>query len=123
MQLVLGPEGEELRISVDIEGQQLWARVWKVSVGRVSLYLMDANIDQNPPELRAITHQLYGGDREMRIRQEILLGIGGVRLLKALGIRPSVVHMNEGHSAFAGLERIVSCARSTDSTLIRPWRW
>ena len=106
LQLVYGDNGEELRISVDIEGRQLWARIWLVSVGRVSLYLMDTNIEQNPPDLRPITYQLYGGDREMRIRQEILLGIGGVRMLKALGITPSVVHMNEGHSAFAGLELI-----------------
>ena len=106
MALVHGADGRELRISVDIEGQELWARIWKVSVGRVSLYLMDANIEPNPPELRSITYQLYGGDREMRIRQEILLGIGGVRLLRALNIKPNVVHMNEGHSAFAGLELI-----------------
>ena len=106
MELVRDDRGQELTISVDIEGRSLVARIWKVSVGRVPLYLMDANIDQNPGDLRTITHQLYGGDTEMRIRQEILLGIGGVRALKALGIAPNVFHMNEGHSAFAALERI-----------------
>ncbi|KMY68557.1 alpha-glucan phosphorylase [Desulfocarbo indianensis] len=106
MELVRDEAGNEVSISVDIMGQPLTARIWLVRVGRVSLYLMDANVDANPPELRAITHQLYGGDREMRIRQEILLGIGGVRLLEALGIKPNAFHMNEGHSAFASLERI-----------------
>ena len=106
MELVLDQQGGELTISVDIEGQPLAARVWKVQVGRVPLYLMDANLEANPPELRSITYQLYGGDRLMRIRQEILLGIGGVRLLAALGLEPNVIHMNEGHSAFASLERI-----------------
>ena len=106
MALVANDDGSELRISVDIEGRPLQARVWRVSVGRVPLYLMDANLEDNPPDLRSITYQLYGGDRQMRIRQEILLGIGGVRLLNALGIEPNVFHMNEGHSAFAGLERI-----------------
>ncbi|MFH2127963.1 MAG: alpha-glucan family phosphorylase [Pseudomonadota bacterium] len=106
MALMTNDDGSELRISVDIEGRPLQARVWRVSVGRVPLYLMDSNLEDNPQDLRSITFQLYGGDRQMRIRQEILLGIGGVRLLDALGIEPNVYHMNEGHSAFAGLERI-----------------
>ncbi|MCB2191864.1 MAG: alpha-glucan family phosphorylase [Deltaproteobacteria bacterium] len=106
MSLVTGEDGKELRISVDIEGRPLQARVWQISVGRVPLYLMDSNLDDNPADLRSTTYQLYGGDRQMRIRQEILLGIGGVRLLKALGIEANVFHMNEGHSAFASLERI-----------------
>ena len=106
MELVTREDGGELTIEVPIEGQPLRARVWRIKVGRVPLYLMDANIEANPPELRAITYRLYGGDRLMRIRQEILLGIGGVRLLAALGIEPQVIHMNEGHSAFASLERI-----------------
>jgi len=106
MALMTNDDGSELRISVDIEGRPLQARVWRVSVGRVPLYLMDSNLEDNPQDLRSITFQLYGGDRQMRIRQEILLGIGGVRLLDALGIKPNVYHMNEGHSAFAGLERI-----------------
>ena len=106
MELVYDAEGKEVRVSVDIEGQTLWVRIWRVQVGRIPLYLMDANLDDNPPELRATTYQLYGGDKEMRIRQEILLGIGGVRLLKALDLGARVLHMNEGHSAFAALERI-----------------
>ncbi|MEW5912537.1 MAG: alpha-glucan family phosphorylase [Thermodesulfobacteriota bacterium] len=106
MELVKDGQGQEVTIQVEIEGKPLTARVWRVQVGRVPLYLLDANLEANPPEFRAITHQLYGGDRQMRIRQEILLGIGGVRLLAALGIEPNVVHMNEGHSAFASLERI-----------------
>lgn len=106
MDLVKDEKGQEVTISVDIEGQPLVARVWRVNVGRIALYLMDTNIDVNPPDLRTVTYQLYGGDTQMRIRQEILLGIGGVRLLDALNIKPNVFHMNEGHSAFASLERI-----------------
>ncbi|MCF8033326.1 MAG: alpha-glucan family phosphorylase [Desulfarculaceae bacterium] len=106
MELMLGDDGQELTVEVNIEGRPLKARVWRVRAGRVPLYLMDANIEANPPDLRAVTYKLYGGDRQMRIRQEILLGIGGVRLLAALGIEPNVIHMNEGHSAFASLERI-----------------
>jgi len=104
--LVRDAEGNPLTIKVDIAGRELLARAWLVLVGRVELYLLDANLEQNPPELRSITSQLYGGDHTMRIRQEILLGIGGVRLLAALGLEPQVFHMNEGHSAFAALERI-----------------
>ena len=106
MELVRDEAGNEVTITVEIQERPLVARIWLIKVGRVPLYLMDANVEANPPDLRAITHQLYGGDREMRIRQEILLGIGGVRLLKALSIEPNVYHMNEGHSAFASLERI-----------------
>jgi len=93
-------------IGVDFPGREVKAQVWSVRVGRVTLYLLDSNVPENSPEDRQITGQLYGGDQEMRIRQEILLGIGGVRALKALGIAPDVYHMNEGHSAFLGLERI-----------------
>ncbi len=106
MQPVQDPAGGELTIELDIEGRPLAAKAWLVQVGRVPLYLLDANVQSNPPEFKAITHQLYGGDKLMRIRQEMLLGIGGVRLLGALGIQADVFHMNEGHSAFAGLERI-----------------
>ncbi|KIX10739.1 alpha-glucan family phosphorylase [Dethiosulfatarculus sandiegensis] len=105
-ELLKEDSGELVKISVDIQGRALTAQVWKVMVGRITLYLMDANLEENPPDFRAITYQLYGGDRQMRIRQEILLGIGGVRLLERLGIQPNVLHMNEGHSAFAALERI-----------------
>ena len=104
--LVRDREGQPLRVSVDFKGQPVQIVIWRIDVGRVPLYMLDTNIEDNPPELRQTTGQLYGGDREMRLRQEIVLGIGGLRALKALGIEPTVIHMNEGHSAFSVLERI-----------------
>ena len=99
--------GEQpLLVTVDILGRTVSAKVWELQIGRIKLYLLDTDIAQNAPEDRLITEQLYGGDLEMRIRQEIVLGIGGVRALDALGIAPEVWHMNEGHSAFMSLERI-----------------
>jgi starch phosphorylase len=98
--------GNVLKISVDLPGRKLYARVWRVQVGRVPLYLLDTNVDENREDDRSITDRLYGGDRRTRIRQEIMLGIGGIRLLEALGLRPDICHMNEGHSAFLNLERI-----------------
>ncbi len=95
-----------VRVTVDLGGRQLTLRPWRAQVGRVTLLLLDANIAENPPDLQQVTAELYGGDGEMRIRQEIVLGIGGVRALLALGLRPRVFHMNEGHCAFLGLERI-----------------
>ena len=103
---VFDRDGNEVRISVQMATSRVVARVWEVKVGRVSLYLLDANLADNTDEDRRITASLYGGDREMRIRQEILLGIGGLRALRAMGINPAVTHMNEGHSAFLGIERI-----------------
>lgn len=101
------PDGKPLIISVPYPGREVFAQVWRAQVGRVALYLLDANIpDNHHPEDRDITDQLYGGDPEMRIKQEILLGIGGYQALKALDLQPMVYHMNEGHSAFLGLERI-----------------
>ncbi len=99
-------DGAALKISVPLDGHPVYATVLRVQVGRVPLYLLDADLPENPPELRMITARLYGGDRTMRIRQEILLGIGGLRALTALGIEPPVCHMNEGHAAFLALERI-----------------
>src|SRR4051812_42021373 len=93
-------------ISVPILDRQVFARLWELRVGRVSLYLLDTDIPENSAEDRLITAELYGGDLEMRMRQEILLGIGGVKALASLGIQPAVFHMNEGHSAFLALERI-----------------
>ncbi|HUV08771.1 MAG TPA: alpha-glucan family phosphorylase [Spirochaetia bacterium] len=98
--------GKPAIIKVEIGKSKVAAQIWEVSVGRNSLYLLDTNLEANKPEDRIITDTLYGGDREMRIRQEILLGIGGIRALKCLGIIPAVTHMNEGHSAFLGLEKI-----------------
>jgi starch phosphorylase len=95
-----------LTISVDLAGRPLQARVWRADVGRVPLYLLDADIDANEPDLREVTNQLYGGDTEHRLRQEILLGVGGVRALEALGIEAQVFHTNEGHAGFLGFERI-----------------
>lgn len=95
-----------LLINVDFPGRTIYAQVWRAQVGRVPLYLLDTNIPDNAPEDRDITDQLYGGDIENRIKQEILLGIGGYRALEALRIAPSVYHMNEGHSAFLALERV-----------------
>lgn len=99
-------EGRPVRVTVMIKDVPVEVQVWQIMVGRISLYMLDTNIDPNPPEFRQITAQLYGGDREMRLRQEIILGIGGVRALNALGMAPTVIHMNEGHSAFSALERI-----------------
>ncbi len=96
--------GRPLTITVDLPGRPLHAQIWRVQVGRVPTYLLDTNIPENSEEDQDITDQLYGGDRELRIKQEILLGIGGYRALKALDIRPSVYHLNEGHSAFLTLE-------------------
>ncbi|MEB3188224.1 MAG: alpha-glucan family phosphorylase [bacterium] len=102
----LGPDGEPVFIHVSLPGRRVWAKVWQVRVGRVSLYLLDTDIDRNSQDDRRFSAQLYGGDHDMRIAQEIILGIGGVRALRALGIEPAIWHMNEGHSAFLGLERI-----------------
>ena len=99
-------QGHPIEFALEIGDRTVMVDIWRVQVGRVPLYLLNTNLPKNPPEDRAITAQLYGGDREMRIRQEILLGIGGMRALTRLGIEPTVFHMNEGHSAFAGLERI-----------------
>lgn len=98
--------GQELRIAVDYPGRQVYARIWRVQVGTVALYMLDTNIEPNERYDHDITDQLYGGDQELRIHQEIMLGIGGVRMLKALGLVPKAYHMNEGHSAFLSLERI-----------------
>jgi starch phosphorylase len=98
--------GQPILVSVPLPGREVLLRIWHIQVGRVRLYLLDANIPQNRPEDRAITAQLYGGDQHTRIQQEIILGIGGIRALHAIGKMPTVCHMNEGHAAFTGLERI-----------------
>ncbi len=105
LQPVLDSNGNRLRISVDFPGRPVWIQIWKVQVGRVPLYLLDTNISPNNMADQNITDQLYGGDVEMRLRQEIVLGIGGIRALTAMGIAPTMCHMNEGHSAFMALER------------------
>ncbi|MDH7484196.1 MAG: alpha-glucan family phosphorylase, partial [Spirochaetales bacterium] len=102
----LDAEGKPILIQVDLAGNTVYAAIWRVDIGRTQLYLLDTNIPENCPEDRVITATLYGGDKEMRIKQEILLGIGGMRALRALGIKVAATHMNEGHSAFLALERI-----------------
>ena len=105
IQLLKDDAGEPLTVDVDIHNRRCKVQVWLAQVGRIRLFLLDTNIPENATEDRHITGQLYGGDQEMRIRQEIVLGIGGTRALKALGIEPKAYHMNEGHSAFLSLER------------------
>ena len=104
--LVRGDDNQPVTIEVAFPERPVKAQVWRVQVGRVPLYLLDTNLDANHPDDRWITGQLYGGDSEMRIRQEMVLGIGGMRALRQLGIHPTVCHMNEGHSAFMALELI-----------------
>lgn len=99
------PNGEWLRLEIVLPGYSVWLRAWQVQVGRVKLYLLDSNDAANFPPHRGITSELYGGGPELRLKQEMLLGIGGWRLLRALGIQPEVCHLNEGHAAFAVLER------------------
>jgi starch phosphorylase len=99
-------EGAPVRIAVPLPGATLHAAVWRVDVGRVPLLLLDADVPENAPPERAVTDRLYGGDSEHRLRQEILLGMGGVKALTACGIEPAVFHMNEGHAGFLGIERV-----------------
>ncbi|HEU4423943.1 MAG TPA: alpha-glucan family phosphorylase [Pilimelia sp.] len=98
-------------VTVDLAGEPVAVRTWRAQVGRVALYLLDTDIPENPPRLRSITDRLYGGDREHRLRQEIVLGIGGVRVLAAMGVHPEVVHTNEGHAGFVCLERLLRLVR------------
>ena len=106
IQLQKDEQGESLMLDVDFPGRKVYAQIWKAQVGRNNLYLLDTNVAQNCDADKLITGELYGGDNEKRIQQEIILGIGGVRALKVLNINPTVFHMNEGHSAFLALERI-----------------
>lgn len=103
---VLNERGEQLVVKVPLTEPPIYVAVWRIAVGRVPLYLMDTDIEVNDPWNRGITARLYTGDVEQRLRQEIILGIGGSEVLEALGIKHSVLHLNEGHPAFALLERI-----------------
>jgi starch phosphorylase len=116
IELVRTKDGLPLTISVDYPGRNVLAQIWCVSVGRVKLYLLNTNIPENSTGDRMITSSLYGGDRELRIRQEIMLGIGGLRALSAMDIMPTVCHMNEGHAAFMALERIREIKNSENIT-------
>jgi starch phosphorylase len=106
MESAIGTNGEPVVLQIQTRTGVIAAKVWRARVGRCDLLLLDSNVDGNAPEDRELTSQLYGGDRRIRIRQELLLGVGGFRALKAMGITPGVLHLNEGHSAFAMLEAI-----------------
>lgn len=106
---IVDETGEPLLVQIDLPGRALYARVWKIQVGRIALYLLDSDVDKNRPEDREITANLYVGDRETRLLQEMLLGMGGMRLIRMLGLEPHVYHMNEGHSAFMVIERLMEC--------------
>ncbi|MFZ4740362.1 MAG: alpha-glucan family phosphorylase [Bacteroidales bacterium] len=99
--------GDWLKISFGLPGRRLFAKIWRVDIGRVPLYLLDTDIEDNSDADRSVTHRLYGGDWENRLKQELLLGIGGIKMLDAIGINPSIYHCNEGHAAFITLERMV----------------
>lgn len=107
----LREDGSEVRVTVEVAARDVTVRVWRARVGRVILYLLDADLEANSPEDRDIAHRLYGGDRNARIEQEIILGVGGVRALHAMGIKPTVWHINEGHAAFLVLERVRNLMR------------
>lgn len=103
---VRNASGDWLKVTVALPGRNLYAKVWKLDVGRIPLYLMDCDIEDNTESDRFITHQLYGGDWDTRFKQELLLGVGGIRLIRALGLNPDIYHCNEGHAAFIGIERL-----------------
>ncbi len=107
-----GADGRPITIAIETHAGTLRARAWKAQVGRISLLLLDSKVDGNSESDRALTSRLYGGDARVRIRQELLLGVGGVRAVAAMGLHPSVLHLNEGHSAFAGLEMARSLMES-----------
>lgn len=106
MEAAKGPDGKPIMVSIETRDGTLMAKVWLMNVGRVKLYLLDCDVEGNSPQDRELTSRLYGGDRRTRIRQELVLGVGGVKALRALGIKPGCYHLNEGHSAFAPLEVI-----------------
>src|SRR5690348_16848579 len=108
---VLRDDGSEVRIHIELPSRTVQAKIWYAKIGHVKLYLLDTDLAENSADDRDITHQLYGGDRVMRIEQEILLGVGGVRALREIGIKPTVWHINEGHAAFMMLERARALVR------------
>ena len=109
-------DGKDIIVDIPLGGETVKACVWRVPVGRTSLYLLDTNLQENTPAQRVITEKLYGGDRENRIRQEVILGIGGVKALTAMGIFPTVYHINEGHSAFLLFQRIIDLMKNEKLT-------
>ncbi|MFH1725781.1 MAG: alpha-glucan family phosphorylase [Elusimicrobiota bacterium] len=117
----LGQDGQPVRSSIELDGQSVTFEIWRVQVGRILLFLLDTDLPENAPEQRGITKRLYVGDRDMRLRQEILLGVGGMRALAALGYEPCVCHMNEGHSAFMALERVRQVVERYRLSLAEAW--
>lgn len=111
IQPVRNENGDWLKVDIDFPGRKVFAKVWKLEVGRISLFLLDTDIDENSQEDRSLTYQLYGGNNEHRLKQELLLGIGGVKALQGMGIQPDIFHCNEGHAAFLGLERLKNYIR------------
>lgn len=111
-----GPDGRAVQVNVEWAGQRIACRVWRAQIGRVPLYLLDTDLPANSPDDRKLTARLYGVGSDTRIRQEIILGIGGMRALRALGLKPDLYHMNEGHSAFLALERIRTHIEATGQT-------
>src|SRR2546427_2412758 len=108
MEPAIGTKGETVTVQIETRSGAIRAKVWRMKVGRCDLLLLDSNVEGNAPEDRELTSRLYGGDGRVRIRQELLLGVGGFRALQAMGITPGVLHLNEGHSGFAVLEAIRS---------------
>jgi starch phosphorylase len=106
LKVALGTDGQEIRVTCPGPERSISLRVWQAPVGRVTVLLLDTDVPENSPEDRMITYRLYGGDHEMRVQQEVVLGVGGVRALRALGLAPTVWHINEGHAAFSVLERL-----------------
>ena len=106
IQQAITPNGKPCVTAVPLGNRTVLVAVWRVQLGRVTLFLLDTDLEENAPWDRELSARLYGGDRETRVQQEIVLGVGGVRALKALGIDASVYHLNEGHAAFVGLQRI-----------------
>ena len=109
MELAISANNEPVMVQIDTRSGSIRAKVWRMDVGRCGLLLLDSNVEGNAPEDRELTSRLYGGDRRIRIRQELLLGVGGFRALKAMGVTPGVLHLNEGHSVFALLEAVRDC--------------
>ena len=122
METAIGTNGRPVMVQVDTRHGAIHAKVWRVKVGRCDLLLLDSDVEGNAPEDRELTSRLYGGDGRVRMRQELLLGVGGLRALRALGITPGVLHLNEGHSGFAVLEAIRNAWRRKASASIRPCR-
>jgi phosphorylase/glycogen(starch) synthase len=113
---VRNEDGDFKTVQIMLPGRIMFARIWKLQVGRLEIYLLDTDFEKNTPEDRVVSHQLYGGDKENRLKQELLLGVGGIRALKEVGISPDLYHSNEGHSAFIGLERIRELMREKQLT-------